>query len=476
MRLRARIGITLLAVVIAGGLALGFLPRAVEVETATAARGPLAVTIEEEGKTRVRDRYAISAPVHGHVRRIALRVGDAVAAGQAVALIEPARSSALDPRTQAQAAAAVQSAQAALAAARANAQAAAAQAALAREELTRAESLHASSFISAQGLDKARNDADRARAAQAAAEHEATAARFELERARAALAGAARPAGGKAAEVLEVRTPVAATVLKVLHESEGTLAAGTPLLEVGDPASLEVAIEVLSSQAVKIRPGAKVLFDRWGGDRTLAGIVRVVEPTGFTKVSALGVEEQRVRVIADFASPREEWQRIGDGYRVEARFVVWEGADVLQVPASALFRHDSGWAVFVVADGRAKLRPIAVGQRNGLQVEVLDGLQAGATVITHPDDKIAEGVRVRSKSRPPESRRRRDGARTPWRPTLRAGRRPRCASAVPRSSGRSCRRVCGRGPGRPRPAASPLLRAQPPGRGRPWPRGCRTRS
>ena len=395
MQARARIGIIAVAVALAGGIAFGFLPRAVEAELAAAERGPMVVTIEEEGKTRVRDRYVISAPVTGQARRIALRVGDVVQPGQTVAAIEPLRSSALDPRSHAQAAAAVRAAEAALAAARANARAAAAQAELARQELGRVESLRAARFVAEQAVDKARSDADRSQAVRSAAEHAATAAQFELERARAALAGAARSPG--AAEVVAVRTPVGAAVLKVLHESEGPVQAGAALLEVGDPASLEVEVEVLSSQAVKIRPGAKVLFDRWGGEAPLEGVVRVIEPTGFTKVSALGVEEQRVRVIADFASPREQWARVGDGYRVEARFVVWEGADVLQIPSSALFRHDGGWAVFSAEGGRARLRPVAIGQRNGLRVEVQSGLQAGERVIVHPDDKVADGKRVKAR-------------------------------------------------------------------------------
>jgi HlyD family secretion protein len=215
-----------------------------------------------------------------------------------------------------------------------------------------------------------------------------------LERARAALAYAGA-AGRGSGDALAVRSPVDARVLKVMHESEGTVQPGTPLIELGDPESLEVEVEVLSGQAVKIAPGARVLFDRWGGDKPLEGRVRIVEPTGFTKISALGVEEQRVRVIADFTSPREEWQRIGDGYRIEARFVVWEGADVLQIPASALFRHNHGWAVFVADGGRARLQPIETGQRNGLQVEVLSGIGAGDTVIAHPDDKIGDGRRVK---------------------------------------------------------------------------------
>ncbi len=395
MQLRARIGMTLLAAAVAGGLALGFIPRAVPVETVAAARGPLVVTVEEEGKTRVRDRYVISAPVAGHVRRIDLEVGAAVAAGQAVAEIEPVRSSALDPRSRAEAAAALRSVEAVAAAAREKARAAAAQAALARQELARIESLRQANFVSAQAADKARAELDRSTAARQAADHEVTAAQFELERARAVLAYAAAAKGPAPADTLTVRTSVAAAVLKVVHESEGTVQAGAPLLEVGDPEALEVEVEVLSSQAVRIVPGAKVMFDRWGGDQPLAGAVRVVEPTGYTKISALGVEEQRVRVIADFVSPRAEWQRVGDGYRVEARFVVWEGADVLQIPASALFRHNHGWAVFVVDGGRARLRPIETGQRNGLQVQVLSGLDAGTPVIAHPDDKIVDGARVK---------------------------------------------------------------------------------
>jgi HlyD family secretion protein len=397
MQSRARIGITLLAVALAGGLALGFYPQAVGVDLVVATKGSLQVTVEEEGKTRVRDRYVISAPVTGMARRIDLSVGDVLKAGQVVAIIEPARSSALDPRSQAQAAATLQSAEAALAAARANASAAAAQSELARHELARAEALRNANFVSAQAIDRARAELDRSQAAKLAAEHGVNAAQFERERARATLAGVTQLQGRSSADVLTVSTPVAAAVLKLVHESEGTVQVGSPLIEVGDPESLEVEVEVLSSQAVRIVSGAKVLFDRWGGDKPLQGIVRVIEPTGFTKISALGVEEQRVRVIADFSSPRAQWQRIGDGYRVEARFVVWEEADVLQIPTSALFRHDSGWAVFVAEGGRARLRAIQTGQRNGLQVQVLANLQAGERVIAHPDDKISDGIRVKSR-------------------------------------------------------------------------------
>jgi HlyD family secretion protein len=188
---------------------------------------------------------------------------------------------------------------------------------------------------------------------------------------------------------------VAARVLKLLHESEGAVATGQPLLEIGNPETLEVEVDVLSTHAVKIAPGSKVVLDRWGGDQPVQGTVRVVEPSGFTKISALGVEEQRVRIIVDITSPREAWQRLGDGYRVEARFVLWQGEDVLQLPTSALFRHGAGWAVFAVEGGRAHITPVETGQRAGLVTQLLSGLEAGARVVSHPDDMLSDGARVK---------------------------------------------------------------------------------
>lgn len=395
MQLRAKIGMLATAVVVAAGIAFGLMPRAVPVDLAEVTRAPLAVTVEEEGKTRVIERYQVTAPVAGYVRRSALKAGDAVAVGQVLAVIEPARAVALDPRTRAQAQAQVSAAQAAVAAAEQNAAAATAGAQLAQQERVRAESLRASNFISAQALDSARSAETRARAVQQSALHSVRVARFELDTARAAVASSDRLQGGGAADVLQVRAPVAARVLKLLQESEGAVAAGQPLLEIGNPDSLEVEVEVLSSHAVKITPGSKVILDRWGGEQAVAGTVRVVEPSGFTKISALGVEEQRVRVIVDFAAPREAWQALGDGFRVEARFVLWEADDVLQLPTSALFRHGEGWAVFTVDGGRARLTPVEAGQRAGLATQVLSGLAAGTPVVSHPDDKIGDGTRVK---------------------------------------------------------------------------------
>ena len=395
MQLRAKIGMLATVALVAAGLAFGFMTRALPVDMAEVKRAPLTVTVEEEGKTRVSERYQVSAPVAGYVRRIDLKAGDAVTSGQVLAVIEPARSVALDPRTRAQAQAQVSAARAALAVAQENARAATAAARLAQQERSRAESLRQSNFVSAQALDTAKSAETRAQAVSQAADHAVSVARFELDMARAAVANAARLQAGGTAERFQVRAPVAARVLKLLHESEGAVTAGQPLLEIGNPETLEVEVEVLSSHAVKIASGSRVILDRWGGEAAVEGRVRVVEPSGFTKISALGVEEQRVRVIVDMASPRETWQRLGDGYRVEARFVLWEGADVLQLPTSALFRHGAGWAVFLVDGGRARMTPVEIGQRAGLSTQVLSGLSVGARVVSHPDDTLSDGANVK---------------------------------------------------------------------------------
>jgi HlyD family secretion protein len=395
MQLRAKIGLLVTVVLVAGGLVYGFMPRALPVDMAEVKRAPLTVTVEEEGKTRVSERYQISAPVAGYVRRIDLKAGDGVTAGQVLAVIEPARANALDPRTRAQAQAQVSAARAALAVAQENARAAQASAQLAQQERARAESLRQSNFLSAQALDTAKSAEARAQAVRLAADHAVRVSRFELDMARAVVANATRLQAGGSAEQFQVRAPVAARVLKLLHESEGAVATGQPLLEIGNPESLEVEVDVLSTHAVKIAPGSKVILDRWGGDQPVQGTVRVVEPSGFTKISALGVEEQRVRIVVDITSPREAWRRLGDGYRVEARFVLWAGEDVLQLPTSALFRHGEGWAVFAVEGGRAHMTPVETGQRAGLATQLLSGLEAGARVVSHPDDMLSDGARVK---------------------------------------------------------------------------------
>jgi HlyD family secretion protein len=236
-------------------------------------------------------------------------------------------------------------------------------------------------------------EAERADAMLKSARAAVDVARHELDAARTALRYSAA-SGPAATERIRVVSPVSGRVLSVLREDEGVVAAGTPVLAVGDPRSLEVFVDVLSSDAVRIRPGMDVWLERWGGDAPLEARVRTVEPTAFTKVSALGVEEQRVRVVADLVSPPEAWSRLGDGYRVEARFVIWHDDDALRVPHSSLFRVGEGWAVFVVDEGRAVRRRVSVGQRGALHAQVLEGLSAGQTVITYPDDRLADGTRV----------------------------------------------------------------------------------
>lgn len=388
---RRQIVFILIVGAIAWGLFAGFRPQPVVVEFGEAVRAPLRVAVEQEGRTRVGDRYVVTAPVDGYARRIELDVGDAIEAGAPLVALEASRSAVLDARRSAEAEARVAAAQANLSAVEQRVKAAEAGAALAGKELARMRRLRAAGHVTGEAEDRALAEDERAGSELRSARFTVATARHELEAARTALGYAA--AGGKGEPVL-VRAPVAGQVLKIPRKSEGAVEAGQPLIEIGDPRVLEVEVDVLSADAVRIRPGTRVLFERWGGDGALEGKVRVVEPAGFTKVSALGVEEQRVWVIADFTSPAGQWQRLGDGYRVEASFMLWEGEDVLQVPASALFRDGDGWAVFAVEDGRAVRRSVDTGQRNGLAAQVLGGLKEGDRVIVHPDDRLSDGVKV----------------------------------------------------------------------------------
>lgn len=388
---RRRIALGLVAAVVAWGLYSGFRPQPVEAELGAASRRPLRVSIEQEGRTRVVDRYVITAPVAGYARRIAFDVGDAVQRGAPVVQLEPLRAEVLDVRRRAEAEARVAAAQANVGGAEQRQQAAQAGSELAQKSLERARALRSRGHVSIEAEDRARTEADRAASELRSAQFAVATSRHELEAARTALRFAA---SGGTAEPVVVRSPVAGQVLKIPRKSEGTVAAGQALLDIGDPRDLEVEVDVLSADAVRIGPGTRVLFERWGGDRPLEGVVRRVEPAGFTKVSALGVEEQRVWVIVAFTSPHDQWQRLGDGYRVEASFIVWEGRDVLQIPASSLFRDGGGWAAFVVEDGRAVKRRVEIGQRNGLAAQVRSGIGEGERVVVHPDDRLKEGVRV----------------------------------------------------------------------------------
>jgi HlyD family secretion protein len=369
----------------------GLMQKSVRVQTETVDRGPMQVTVEEDGKTRVIDRYTITAPIAGFLTRIRLDEGDPISKGQQLALLEPLPSESLDPRARARAEADVEAAESASKRAREEVEAAKADYAYAQAGYQRTQKLFEQGIVSKDEIDRSEAQASKAEANLGSARFAVEVARHQLEAARTALKYTGREAPS---EAIEIDSPVDGSVFRIFQESEGVVAAGEQILEIGDPSALEVEVDLLSADAVKVHPGTRVLFERWGGGEPLEGRVRVVEPSGFTKISALGVEEQRVFVISDITSPREEWQDLGDGYRVDASFLLWEAGDVLQVPESALFRHGDGWAVFVVENGRAALRPVTIGQRNGVTAEVVSGLTEGEEVIVHPDREVEAGVRV----------------------------------------------------------------------------------
>jgi HlyD family secretion protein len=373
-------------------LAMALWPRSVAVDVATVERGPLQVTVDEEGETRVHDRFVISAPVAGRLLRIELEPGDRVERGRTLlATLRPSDPVLLDARSRAEAQEAVRAADAALGRARAERERAAAALALASAELARARSLASEQLVSRQELEDRESAARSAAEAHRGASFAAVSAEHELAMARARLGRFDSRSAGVA---IEIRSPIDGVVLKRHRESESTVPAGEPLLDLGDPAQLEIVSDLLSTDAVKVRPGNPVLVERWGGERDLRGRVRRVEPSGFLKISALGVEEQRVNVVVDFEDPAEAWKALGDSYRVELRIVVWQAENVLKVPTSALFRRGDGWAVFAAVRGAARLRPAEIGRRNGLEAEVLSGLDAGERVVVHPSDSLHDGSRL----------------------------------------------------------------------------------
>lgn len=385
-----------LGLVLAAGLVYAFRPRPVPVDLVPVEVGPLQVTLDEEGRTRVRDAYMLSAPVAGRARRIELEVGDPVVAGETVvAEIDPIDPTLLDFRSEKEARAAVGAAEATRSRAAAALEQAEAELDFARAELRRYEQLRARGAASEQKLDIARREFRSARAALETTRAALQEATFELDRARARLlsplGSQERPESGPS---IPLRAPVSGRVLRVPHESARVVPAGEPLLEIGDPQQLEVVVDLLSADAVRAEPGQRVLLEQWGGEVPLEGRVRRVEPYGFTKVSALGIEEQRVNVIIDLLSPPEAWRRLGDGYRVEARIVLWEDERVRKLPLSALFRQGEHWAVFAVENGVARTRRVERGPHNGLEVEILSGLESGEQVVRYPSPRVAEGVRV----------------------------------------------------------------------------------
>lgn len=398
--------LVLLGMALVGAIVYSFLPDPVEVDLVQVERGTLQVTVDEDGKTRIREKYIVSAPLAGRLLRIRLDAGDPVVAGETLlATIEPRAPELLDDRAIAQAEARVR----------------AAESNLARTapllEQARIEQANAESFLArVRNAPDAftRSDVDDAQARYRSASEQMRAAKyaqeiasFELDQAKAALLrsrpqgeGSPQPDGEQTNANgwnFYIHSPITGRVLRVLQKSSAVVTPGVELLELGDPADLEVEIDVLSSDAVKIPPDAEVILEHWGGSAPLKGRVRLVEPSGFTKISTLGVEEQRVNVIVDLVDPLELRESLGDGFRVEARIVVDKGENVLKIPASALFRMENRWAVFQLHEGRAKQTFVEIGRQNGLEAEILSGLEEGVSVVMHPSDQVAEGVALEAR-------------------------------------------------------------------------------
>jgi HlyD family secretion protein len=372
------------AIVLAALITAGLWPRPIPVETARVAVGTLRATVNEEGKTRIKQRYVVSAPVTGQLQRIPFKAGAAVCSGQTVvAVIEPVSSNLLDARTRTAAEAARDTAAANLEKARAGQH-------FAASDLRRFEKLHAEKMVSAQELETAQWREASAAKEQAAAES----ALRQAEAALAEFAGKAPVGTNTLLDPVEVKAPATGSVLHVLEENSRVVTAGTPLMEIGDPLDIEVVVEVLSRDGAAIPPGTPVELEQWGGGEPLKAKVRLVEPAAFTKVSALGVEEQRVNVVADLLTPPDQRRNVGDAFRVEARIIVWEARDALKVPAGALFRKGEQWAAFVVADGRARLKIVKAGRSSGTETQVLEGLKQGEEIILYPGSRVRDGQRV----------------------------------------------------------------------------------
>lgn len=381
------------ALIVFGLVVVAMWPTTVPVTTGRVVRGPLTVTIDEDGRTRVRDRFVVTAPVAGELMRIELRPGDRVERGRTViATIRPARPVPIDARTRAELEAALRSAEAAVGRATAEEQRARTAADLAARQVRRSEALAEAGAMAREALEVQQAELRVLEGAVQAAEYAVAQARQEVQAVRARLGAPGE--GTTEAPTVTVMAPVDGVVLALHGESQRVVAPGGPLVDLGDPDAIEVVADLLSLDAVRVRAGSRVIVDRWGGPDPLEGRVRLVEPSGFTKFSALGVEEQRVNVIIDITDPPGAFAALGDGFRVEVRIVEWHDESTLQAPLSALFREGEGWAVYEVIDGRAVRRPVTVGRRATRDVQILDGVSEGATIVTYPPDTLDDGVRV----------------------------------------------------------------------------------
>ena len=381
-------------VAVAAGLVWAFLPDPVDVDAAAVTRGRFVATIEEDGKTRIRERYVVAAPLAGRLARVPLKVGDRVEADRTITVIMPSPAPLLDPRSRREAEERLGAAAAARDRATADVERSQAEADQARRELERTRTLVGRGAATAQALERAELAMRVADRDLRAAQFQRDAAEHGLAQARALLARYEQSAEGPV-ESWPVTAPVPGVLLRVAQESETAIQAGAAIVEIGDPRDLEVVVDVLSTDAVQIRPDAPVTIVNWGGPGTLEGRVRRVEPAAFTKVSTLGVEEQRVNVRIDLTSPPAAWSSLGDGYQVDAQIVVFARDDATILPTGALFRRDETWNVFVIADGRAQPRAVTLLRRSGRLAAVSGGVEPGERVIVYPSDRIVAGVRVK---------------------------------------------------------------------------------
>jgi HlyD family secretion protein len=388
-------GVVTVAVLLAfaAGLIWAVWPRPVPIEAATVTRGSFVATVDEDGKTRIRERYVVVAPLAGRLTRISLKAGDRVSADEPIATILPSAATLVDPRSPREVAEEIGAAEAGLERAKTNVERGQAQAEQAKTEFERTRTLVERGASTTQALERAELAMRVADRDLRAAEFQYHAAEHQLAQARALLARYHN--GSKASSNgWNVTAPIPGVVLKVTQESETPVRPGSPILEIGDPRDLEIVVDVLSTDAVEIRPGAAVTIANWGGEGVLNGRVRRVEPSAFTKISTLGVEEQRVNVLIDLTSPPEVWKNLGDGYQVDARITVFAQDNATIVPAGALFRRSDVWNVFVVENGRAHGREVTLLRRSGRTAAVASGLKPDERVIVYPSDRIADGVRV----------------------------------------------------------------------------------
>jgi HlyD family secretion protein len=378
------------------GLILAFRPQPVMVDLVSVQSGPLVVAVSEDGETRIRDVYELSAPVTGRMLRIEVEVGDQVIAAETlVAQIRPIDPEFLDVRSEEEARAAIKAAEASLAVAKAELVEAESELEFATTELDRANRLIQGDIISERALDSAKREYKTKQAGVNTAKASLLARQFELAQARAHLMSPAdAQLRGMDCQCVNILSPITGKILRIIHESERVVSAGTPIIEIGDPDDLEIVVDFLSSDAIRIEPGQRVIIDEWGGDYSIEGIVQRVEPFGYTKTSALGIEEQRVNVIIDLTDPKEKWQKLGHGYQVEVRVVLWENDNVLKIPMTSLFREAGKWAVFAEQYSRAKLRYVEVGQRNEFEAEILEGLTEKERLVLHPSNLIHDDVRI----------------------------------------------------------------------------------